>query len=318
MSGKKTEILTDVSDAATNLPDPVRKGLAIAIGKMLGGLAEYSSAWMQRAIRSIEDTTTGRSTVADILAKGVAEEALKDPAIMQAAAEIYLPSTVRKVINKAQVARLAIDRASETSTDGAKAAAPDDDWMNAFMRFAEDASSDRLQDLLGRILAGEVVRPGSFSLSTVRTIGELDQSIAKDFSLVWAKSVGVAVDYSPEFRRGDWFARWKRLAEAGLMAVSDTVQFLPDFKPTVNGNALWTPMSSEEVFLTVYFNQKCDAQWRHIDFTRIGREIGSILAPPDYRANIREAGRKFSGKGVTRVELHSTGAPFELLYRAPA
>src|SRR3546814_13011379 len=59
---------------------------------------------------------------------------------------------------------------------------PDDDWMNRFMRFAEDASSERLHELFARILAGEVVRPGSFGAATLRAVSELDQSIANDRS----------------------------------------------------------------------------------------------------------------------------------------
>src|SRR3546814_19471102 len=97
---------------------------------------------------------------------------------------------------------------------------PDDDWMNRFMRFAEDASSERLQELFARILAGEVVRPGSFGAATLRAVSELDQSIANDFSSAWARSVGDSVDYAPELHRGADFSRWKRQSEAGLIAPS--------------------------------------------------------------------------------------------------
>src|SRR5690606_35200779 len=103
----------------------------------------------------------GRSAVAAMLAKGVAEEALNDPIAMQAAAEIYLPTMVRKARNRVQVALLAAEHAAEALADseGGQAAPPEDDWMNSFMRFAEDASSEKLQDLFARILTGEVTRP---------------------------------------------------------------------------------------------------------------------------------------------------------------
>ncbi len=189
--------------------------------------------------------------------------------------------------------------------------------MNTFMRFADDASSDKLQDLFGRILAGEVVRPGSFSLATIRAVAELDQSIAQDFSIVWAKSVGEAVDFTADFQRGEGFERWKRLVEAGLMAPSQTAQFLPPFRPVINGNGLWTPFAVSSSFLNVHFPQHCAASWVHIDFTRIGRQVGSILAPPDYASNMREAGRRLAQQGVARVELQKHGEPIELIYAAP-
>lgn len=250
-----------------------------------------------------------------MLAKGVAEEALNDPIAMQAAAEIYLPTMVRKARNRVQVALLAAEHAAEALADseGGQAAPPEDDWMNSFMRFAEDASSEKLQDLFARILTGEVTRPGSFTLATLRAVAELDQATAQDFSLVWTKSVGEAVDYSTEFHRGEWFSRWKRLVEAGLMAPGETVQFLPPFNPVINGNALWTPMSAGGTFLLVHFPQQCQARWPHIDFTRVGRQIGSLLERPDYEANMRKVGHALARQGVAKVELHSADKPVEII-----
>lgn len=44
----------------------------------------------------------------------------------------------------------------------------DDDWLNLFARLAEDKSSEELQGLFGRILGGEIRKPGSFSLRTIQ------------------------------------------------------------------------------------------------------------------------------------------------------
>jgi hypothetical protein len=298
---------------AENLPAPVSTGLLKAISGLLGGLTSVPTAWLRRPAQAVDDTTAGRSAVAAILARGVAENALQDPVVMQAAAEVYMPNIIRKARNKVQVAQLAIEHASENEDGGADAIAPDDDWMNAFMRFSEDASSEQLQDMFGRILAGQVVRPGSFTLATLRTVAELDQSIAEDFSLAWARSVGGAVDYSPDFQRGEWFSRWKRLAEAGLMAGSEANQFLPEYNSAAGGDSYWSPMITKKAHLLVYFPKNCTAKWKYIEFTRVGNQIGSILAPPDYEVNMRKAGKKLVGLGVSRVELHISGNPPEIL-----
>lgn len=316
MGDVDTTNLAAISSVAANLPAPVKTSLAQAFNNLLGGLTAIPAAWVKRPAQAMEDVTVGRSTVAAILAKGVAEEALKDPVIMQAAAEIYLPTTVRKAKNRVQVAQRAAEHAAETETNGAQAAPPDDDWMNAFMRLAEDASSEQLQDLFGRILAGQVVRPGSFSLATLRAVSELDGVIAQDFSLVWTKSVGKAVDYGTEFHQGDWFDRWKRLAEAGLMAPTETARFLPPYSDDVNGNGLWTPLDAGGSFLNVHFPQHCQAKWTHIAFTRVGCQIGSILAPPNYESNMRKVGQKLARLSVARVELYSAGKAVELIYAA--
>src|SRR5260370_30873449 len=72
----------------------------------------------------------------------------------------------RKFKNKEAVARSAI---VELWNDPGAADAPseiEDDWLNLFARLAEDKSSEELQALFGRILAGGIRRPGSFSLRT--------------------------------------------------------------------------------------------------------------------------------------------------------
>jgi hypothetical protein len=318
METEEEKAIAAIREAVTNLPAPVETSLLKALSNLLGGLTAIPAAWIKRPAQAVDDVTSGRSAVTAVLAKGVAEEALKDPIVMQAAVELYLPTAVRKAKNRVQIAQRAVEQAAqqaaETATEDAVAAPPGDDWMNSFMRFAEDASSEQLQNLFARILSGEVIRPGSFTLATLRTVAELDQATAQDFSLVWAKSVGEAVDYDPEFQRGEWFARWKRLAEAGLMAPAQTAQFLPTYHPIFNGSAIWCPMFAENIYLRVYFQKNCKTSWSHIDFTRVGRQIGSLLSRPNYEANMRKAGKTLVRDGVTRIELHSPEKPVEIIY----
>jgi hypothetical protein len=310
-----------VQDLATNLPAPVETTLVRALSNFLGGLTAIPAAWVKRPAQAIDDVTSARSAVAAILAKGVAEEALNDPIAMRAAAEIYLPGAIRKARNKVQVAHLAVRHTAEKAREAGScdnAVPPSDDWLNAFSRFAEDASSEKLQDLYARILAGEVVNRGSFSLPTLRVVSELDQQTAADFALVWGRSVGEAVDYSAEFKRGEWFSRWGRLVEAGLMAPDATVQYLPDFNPDSDGYSMWTPFSVGDTFILVKFQAGASAQWPHIKFTRVGREVGSILAKPDLVTNMRAAGAGIAQHGLVTVDLFVAGNRVETLKSKPA
>lgn len=317
MSDVESTGLAIVTGAMNGLAGPVRTSFFKAINDLLGGLTAIPAAKLKQYAQGIEDTTAARSAVAAIVAKGTGEGGLADPLLMQAAAEVYLPGALRKAKNRIGVAQKAAQHIADEAGEHLNAAPPEDDWMNFYTRFAEDASSENLQDLFGRILAGQIVRPGSFSQSTVRAVAELDQAIAADFSLVWAKSMGEAVDYSAEFQRGDWFARWQRLAQAGLMASRDAAQFLPPFAPISNGNGLWVPFSVSGTFLVIQFPEQSEARWGYIDFTRVGRELGGILAVPDYEANMREVGKKLAQQGVARVELHSGDKPLELIYETP-
>jgi hypothetical protein len=44
---------------------------------------------------------------------------------------------------------------------------PDDDWVTRFFESAQEVSSEKMQGLWSRILAGEIRRPGAFSLEPV-------------------------------------------------------------------------------------------------------------------------------------------------------
>jgi len=88
--------------------------------------------------------------------------------------------------NKASVVQQAVDYLGQSSPEGkseleSDAAEVDPDWLNHFGRHAEMASSEKVRDLWAKVLAGEVRQPGSFSLTTMRLLAELDQRMASWF-----------------------------------------------------------------------------------------------------------------------------------------
>jgi uncharacterized repeat protein (TIGR03899 family) len=65
----------------------------------------------------------------------------------------------------------------------------DEDWVFEFINKSQDVSNEQLQSLWARLLAGEVVKPGSFSLRTlafVRTMSKEDADLFTRFcSMLW-------------------------------------------------------------------------------------------------------------------------------------
>ncbi len=57
----------------------------------------------------------------------------------------------------------------------------DDDWTTRFFNYAQDISNEEMQALWGRILAGEIKRPNSFSLRTLEIIRNLSKDEAQVF-----------------------------------------------------------------------------------------------------------------------------------------
>jgi hypothetical protein len=88
-------------------------------------------------------------------------------ALTERALEFAFGDSVLKQSNREKIARLALeDFTAQTDTQAADAATEiDDDWLNVFVRLAEDKTSEELQQLFGRILAGEIRKPGSFLIT---------------------------------------------------------------------------------------------------------------------------------------------------------
>ena len=57
----------------------------------------------------------------------------------------------------------------------------DDDWLNSFETEARQKSTEDMQLRFGRILAGEIRQPGSYSIKAVKVLGELDKDVAALF-----------------------------------------------------------------------------------------------------------------------------------------
>ncbi len=71
----------------------------------------------------------------------------------------------------------------------------DDDWVAQFLNHAQDISNERMQSLWARILAGEVAKPGSFSLRTLAVVRVMSKEDADTFtrfcSVVWQLPLGL-------------------------------------------------------------------------------------------------------------------------------
>ncbi len=57
----------------------------------------------------------------------------------------------------------------------------DEDWTSRFFNIAEDISSDEMQELWGRILAGEIKQPKSYSLRALELLKNLSKKEAEVF-----------------------------------------------------------------------------------------------------------------------------------------
>lgn len=70
----------------------------------------------------------------------------------------------------------------------------DMDWVTRFFSIVKEISSEEMQFIWGKILAGEIKQPGSFSLRTLETIRNMSQVEAQAFQRLLSYIVNVADD----------------------------------------------------------------------------------------------------------------------------
>jgi hypothetical protein len=85
----------------------------------------------------------------------------------------------RKFENRLAATQLALEQINQNPGDSDAKSEIEDDWLNLFARMAEDKTSEELRQLFGKILAGEIRRPGSFSLRTLQLVSTLRRSDAE-------------------------------------------------------------------------------------------------------------------------------------------
>ena len=71
---------------------------------------------------------------------------------------------------------------------------PDHDWAARFFNEAQDVSSEEMQTLWAKVLAGQVERPGSTSIRTLGVLRDLDRSAAVTFRKLCSASVSLKSD----------------------------------------------------------------------------------------------------------------------------
>jgi len=176
------EITLEASLTESGIKASAKSRFIVALDRMFGGIFDIPTAMMEgyAARKRLEDKLK-RDAIEQRQELDLSGE-LTTKRIEQAAMHAAQATQVRSALNKAAIAAIALEDLSENAGSTSQTDDPlDEDWINVFGGYAENASSERLRQLWGKILAGEIRKPGSFSLTTLRVISELDQQTAMLF-----------------------------------------------------------------------------------------------------------------------------------------
>lgn len=131
--------------------------------------------------------------------KAIAEGKEIDAVTLDRIQERFIHKEIKRQSNIDNVAQIAAEQISQEEHISEEPV--DEDWSTRFFNIVEDVSDEEMQKLWGRILAGEVKQPKSFSLRTLELLKNLSKNEAEVFTL--ASTLVISSRNSPFLFRGD-------------------------------------------------------------------------------------------------------------------
>ncbi|MCW5201127.1 DUF2806 domain-containing protein [Desulfobulbus sp. F4] len=143
----------------------------------------------------------------------------------------------------------------------------DEDWITRFFNIAEEVSNEDMQKLWGRILAGEVKQPKSYSLRTLETLKNISMEEAEVFRKVGQYAIPL-IDQSNVFIFKDrgWLTKKMRATDMEISLLRDIGLLSVDEDSEVSISSF---LSEEAKEYAMFGTLRMDI----IYFTKTGKEL---------------------------------------------
>ena len=156
----------------------------------------------KRTVEANKILAHGHTEVVEILAKGEVRtsvgamlDLIEDSLPIQERIERSIDQQVeslfeKRLYNLAQIAQKAMDALPSGEVPDVD---PDIAWTSSFANSAQNISSEDMQEMWAKVLAGEVKHQGSTSIRTLGVLSDLDQPTAQMFKRLCSLSVSISI-----------------------------------------------------------------------------------------------------------------------------
>ncbi len=227
------------------LPAPVKRSLWRALGRLITGAVEVPVAYFETQAGKIRAHGKGTEAVTLAAAAAAAQRFSSDPTLADRAVNHFGAKIVREQLNREAVAKATVEAIALSPPTTEPEGEVDEDWLTEFTEIAAKKSNEEIRAILGRILAGEITKPGTFSPATLQLLTTLSQSTARKFQMLSGMSVADGRGFTcvitapfPDFAQ-------KGLEELGI-SYSDVL--------TLQSAGLLTPALTSQLDLNSYIN----------------------------------------------------------------
>lgn len=220
------EVLVDLDKV--KLPEMIEKNLIRSACRLITGMVNIPIAWLKAVERSISRETEALDLISSSTVQNVIDFNSKNKEYIEATSNYYSLQLFQKSKNRRDILKKTSDKLLSTENQEEAHKEITEDWLNSFSQISEDFSSEEMQEIFSKILAGEISQPGSYSKSTLNCLELMDTETAKQFlnftSLLTSRSNGnnvsrkVFVFDHMDVIYWPWKSIYSKILDAGLIS----------------------------------------------------------------------------------------------------
>lgn len=171
---------------------------ASGLGRVAGPMMAPGRAWLEGKALEIEAKPKGRALITDSEAMAQAQAYVQSPEtavqgkldVSQRAEMQFRFQVEKQQRNIEDIVHNAVGNLDGKEVPDVK---PDHDWTSRFFVDAQDVSSSQMKELYGRVLSGQIERPGSFSLLSLSVLRNMDQATARLFRTLCSTCISLRI-----------------------------------------------------------------------------------------------------------------------------
>lgn len=175
----------------------------------------------------------------------------------------------------------------------------DDDWTARFFTNVQDVSNERMRKLWAKILAGEVKKPGSFSLRTLEALKDMSQNDADGFVKIARMATHEGVVLRTDHASAHLSMRFMLdLTEAGLFTSGPGLGMNHSFVSQGDGLTFTTTVR-DVVIIAKHTTVQTEPQVGMWALTRVGNEIAKVVVSDADIDQVRAIVEMMNERGFT-------------------
>ena len=168
----------------TGVPGPVKRNFLKALSRLGSALIDIPVARLEGKAQEIRAVTEARKKQIYTTGDQISEQMRVDPEYARRAVTQFGNKVLREQVNLDTIVEKSAEnlkQGGELADQAVSDAEINDDWLEHFDTEARKKSTTEMQKYFAKLLAGEIKKPNSFSIKTVRILGTMDKSSATLF-----------------------------------------------------------------------------------------------------------------------------------------